>query len=371
MQIYSVENEQTYYISPEGERYGFGQNFRRSDISNMADTEHRQKPAKNQLWSMSTSRRNDSTHIEYKPFTGRIGEIQFHSTSAGYIPYHLYFSASDEKRTDIVDLLVLKIRSRVKDQRVNLALSIKESRQAINMVNKLAKDALNAYRRLRRRGLRPLPDLRKSRPGSLQDEAANRWLELQFGWKPLLSDIYGLTEHALKEARDEGVYIYGREWGRIKVHESFSDSDNHNFFSNTSGLISGSAVFRYKVTNDILKQSAELGFTDIPALLWESVPYSFVFDALYDVGGWLHGLDSLYGVSDFSWQLSHRVTLAKSYTATRTDFPLWPSLEARGDFRLWQRTMHFDLPYGRPQWNSKAPSIIRLTNYLALLRQLR
>jgi hypothetical protein len=127
----------------------------------------------------------------------------------------------------------------------------------------------------------------------LIDFVSDKWLEYRYGVLPLLSDIDGIRSqfHAKVTTRPP----FFRTQGHAKTE-----------YSSTTMLAGYQTVgyFRfYRLKTLYHKQQANAvcywrsryndrngfgaGIYDIPNLVWELVPYSFVFDWFVDVGGWL------------------------------------------------------------------------------------
>jgi len=119
----------------------------------------------------------------------------------------------------------------------------------------------------------------------------NHWLQLQYGWKPLLSDVYGSVSALSKREQ--------RDW-RVTAKAYRSDSD---LFTKSVANWAGSADRQRGVfvridavpTNDLTMSLQSLGVTNPLNVAWELVPYSFVVDWFLPIGDWLDSLDALLG----------------------------------------------------------------------------
>lgn len=190
-----------------------------------------------------------------------------------------------------------KLRAKIKDQNVNLAQSFAEYRQTSSMFLGAARDVLSTLRSLRNG--RALSDLVRSlqRPRSRADHVlVNRWLEYQYGFKPLLSDIYGVTDLLVKKIR-EGQYMHVSASTTARRHYSIPQSDPALSYSAMQETIRKGKA-RYKIQYPAIKTLAECGISNPALLVWELIPYSFVVDWLFPVGTFLSSLDALNGCSD-------------------------------------------------------------------------
>jgi hypothetical protein len=140
---------------------------------------------------------------------------------------------------------------------------------------------------------------RKGRPRgklpSASDTVADSWLQIQYGWKPLLQDIDGamrlLANSILKKPRittvrsgsqkqiktsSEIVFFPGKEG--IIIEES-------NYFSTRVGV-------RYTYRSELVNYLQQTGFTNPINLAWEILPYSFVVDWFVPIGPYLETLSA-------------------------------------------------------------------------------
>lgn len=229
---------------------------------------------------------------------------------------------------------------------------------------------------MRKGDLRAISDLVRYNPRrmteaqhftAIQKKAANRWLEYQWGVKPLVHDIYDVANSYLSAVR-RGAYRYaeassqthtsatsssvlGGPWGNVKVQKG------------TNWYVSSRARARYFVTIPELKNLSESGLINLPSVLWEITPYSFVFDSIINIGDVLDSLDALAGVSAL---IFIQTTLQKSET--------W--MEFGGSYsRHAQRYFTRSSPLGTlpiPKLAFRqSGGMTKALNLVALLRQMR
>lgn len=257
-----------------------------------------------------------------------------------------------------------KLRLAVKDQKVNLAQTMAEYRQCQNMFATNATTIVKALRQLKRgdvRGLgKTLGILRHPKfSPKLRTSLANKWLEVQYGWKPLLQDISGSVEEVnanLNRPHYRKVSIRATNEARNERHVLLPGGAKATAVDTDKVTISAKAI--------ILGESLSvqrLGFTNPAALAWELLPYSFVIDWLIPIGDWLNGLDALVGVQ----QCYGTVTRKRKYISTSTVGGYYLR-------RQYGRTVFDSLPGSNayPRWK---PSVGfgRVANALALLSQLK
>lgn len=292
--------------------------------------------------------------------TTRVTEAQasYWSSMPGFTP------TQDFARAD------LKMRLRIKDQKVDLPVMISEIGQTAAMLTGLSKDLVAAFKQLKRG--HPIAAVRRilSDPKTRADRAlANRWLELSFGVLPTMSDIYGLAE-ASSTRLHQGFYVHQK----VAVAEDQQVQLSHGIMDVTRRIISLHKVrCRYKYSSTALPELARFGITNPASFLWEKTAWSFAIDWAINVGDFLAGLDALLGVTDL-------VVLRSYGFDVNSNGKLPPSIKVSGgvaatsNVKIRARlTPGSDLSFGSPRVTSifdTGALGMRLANASALLRQI-
>lgn len=138
---------------------------------------------------------------------------------------------------------------------------------------------------------------------SFTSSLANNWLELQYGWKPLLMDIdgsmrslanfYNLPEHvsrsvsasARKELITRGVETDdATHVAPVGTREDWVDTRVKY-------------TLRYRIDSRLKSFLSQTGFTNPVNLIWEILPYSFVLDWFIPIGNYLSNLSAYDGLT--------------------------------------------------------------------------
>lgn len=190
---------------------------------------------------------------------------------------------SNSLRNHAIGSLYEKLRSGEVGSGLDLSVDIAEASQVRRMLAQSVK-VVNFVRRFHPR------------------HWADRWLEYQYGWKPLVGSVYG-TVDALMHRR---LYTYQRIFGT-------GYDTSHSYGSQVGpldGLLQGWHVWnkvRYKIVaefdmSNTIKQRLG-GYTSLNpvTVAWELVPYSFVVDWFIDIGGYLRNMETAlaYGQKSF------------------------------------------------------------------------
>jgi hypothetical protein len=170
-------------------------------------------------------------------------------------------------------------------------------------------------------------------PLSAADYASNMWLELQFGWLPILSDIHDIIM-VIQGSLDNGSGILGfNGYGEASFNNEIStsitslrsDSNGSSFYESCPATLSGKGVVRasyhatYRVSNDVMDILAQLGLTNPLSIAWEIVPFSFVIDWFLPIGDWLDSMQADAGLELLSLNYSRKVTFDGDLQISFTD----------------------------------------------------
>lgn len=254
------------------------------------------------------------------------------------------------------------LRLAVKDQKVNLAQTLAEYKQAQNMFASNATTIAKALRQLKRGDMKGVFNTLNVKPKQLRGSVSNRWLELQYGWRPLIQDLYGSVEELQ-------MGLQRPRYRKLKVHKT-----DENRFERIDTLQVGvnrrKAVIdsRSKTTVKVvayLKQSStvsnRLGFTNPVNLAWELLPYSFVIDWLIPIGDWLNSLDAAIGLEE----IYGTVTTKYKSICTNSFGPMYYLYEYYG------RSVFYGLPNAPLPVYKPSLGVSQIANALALLSQLK
>lgn len=247
---------------------------------------------------------NDSTRVE-QSYSGFIENTVFQSMSEG----KRTLSSADiaAYNASASNSLLLKI----KDQKVNLAQVFAERKMTIDLLASTATKLVSVIANLRRGDFRAAASdlgIKISRRslarlnrgfGKNQSKAiANGWLELQYGWKPLLQDVYGSAEAVANAIADTGPPVV-RVSGRRRVDRGFNETikipQEIDCYLETEIDYTAKYVVYFRLGNEVLKVGTALGLTNPALIAWELLPYSFVIDWFVPIGNWLSSLDATNG----------------------------------------------------------------------------
>lgn len=215
-----------------------------------------------------------------------------------------------------------KCLNKTRNMKINLAQAMGERLQSAHLLINSANRFISFARAFRRGRFgdcyhilassqkKPVPgfpskNLDKSPP---KDKFGQLWLEYSYGWRPLLSDIYGaaqlLAETTLKYRPTRVAGTGGAADDTQKTYTTFEGATAEARWSVTS---SAYAVFEFEVSNALLDTLKSTGITDPALLAWELLPYSFVLDWFVPVNNYLK-----------QWQAGLGLDFKQGFVTTKT-----------------------------------------------------
>lgn len=269
--------------------------------------------------------------------------------------------------------LVTECLQKVNDRKINLGEALAESRQSISMIARRSIQlvrALLALRRLKFRdfflhlGLKP----KKVVSGKLP---ADLWLEYQYGWKPLMSDIY------------QGYQTFRDGLQRpqlIRAVRRLSESGDVTVNSRPGFQVTGTAnrydqcILFYEVQDSYLNTFSQIGLINPLEVAWAVVPFSFVVDWFLPVQSVLEACTATVGLTFRDGCFTTKATMVAQGrdTAIGSGWYLDPKSDLTYivDWTGFTRTVITSSPV--PGLYIRDPfSSTHAANALALLRQLR
>ena len=232
--------------------------------------------------------------------------------------------------------LIGRLREKINGSDFNLAVFLAESLESCDMISATAKKLARAYafahsgrwvQAARTLSDGPVPPrIRRARES---DPISGHWLELQYGWLPLLQDVKAAAEllahqlnvpfrkryHVAKRLEVTQTAKGSRSWATNCCPVTWS-TVKYESGSTKSQIY---AITAYVSEAPTIPQL--LGLTNPASVLWEKLPYSFVADWFIPIGQWLdaRGLASdlvgTFVVSDLRKGVRHVPDLS-DYKAT-------------------------------------------------------
>jgi len=200
--------------------------------------------------------------------------------------------ANDEAYNKALGKLVDKLR----DSELNVATSVGEARETLEMLTGIAQGAARALSLLRKAkrsaaGRRELSQLLRSFGRGFLDnplqQAGSAWLAWSVGVAPLLADVENWRNHVLSDRDpklrfrlDSRASTYQKDFATLSVR----DHDWRIEMEHRHRVEFGA---EFEVTDLHQFENWRAGLTSRPTLVWELTTLSFVVDYFYNIGQYL------------------------------------------------------------------------------------
>lgn len=268
-----------------------------------------------------------------------LGYVGFHSTGFDdnlHVLDHTGTNSSVQAVYNRVVALNLKNRavSECRQKAAQVKLDLSEALvglpESVIMVAQRTKQVLNAYLFLRKGrwkeavaslGLSPSRWHKTLGQRSMQQA----WLELQYGWLPLLSDIHGGIQVANDILSNAQHHSYAkRQLTNTLWTYGLTSGGPSQFLSpqiKTEGYTSVDVRYNFRVSNTNLAFLNSLGVLNPLYTVWVALPFSFVVDWFLPVGDWLQSLSSTLGLQFIDGYITQRSWGSAEVTATSINVP--------------------------------------------------
>ncbi len=239
--------------------------------------------------------------------------------------YYTPFTTNPLQRPGVLDNVlnesIAEALNGFSEDKMQAAVSAMEMNKTADLLAGSASKLAKALRSAKRGDWGSIPrhlemDPRKVLSGKF---AANRWLEYQYGWRPLVSDIHNGVVQVTKRIGNKEV-LESRGFGK------WSDSTRSRTTVNggsipldrvTDASISSLCVLSGTVTRPALVRMENFGLINPLSVAWETVPLSFVFDWFIPVGDLLSSLTATAGMTSNGG----RATIHSTYLLSLSRLP--------------------------------------------------
>ncbi len=288
----------------------------------------------------------------------------------------------------------VEVLSKARQQKLDLSESFVDLDKSVMMVAQRASQVLKALLAARRGnwpevwhvlGLKDYNPKKRRNVAGITDFLSKGWLEVTYGWLPLLYDIQAgvdFVNNGLK-AGPSGLFHATRKVTTSLPFCSFFESTGANLWDDISVVsnVTHDVKVRYdmRVNNSTLAYLSGIGLDNPAYLAWVGTPFSFVVDWLMPVSPWLQSLTTPLGLTLIDGSISRRTSGTidgelKRYYGSTSSRPIVyesPPQKVRCSFVELKRekvtsfpltTPYFRLPFSNPQ---------RVVSTLALFNQLK
>jgi hypothetical protein len=294
----------------------------------------------------------------------------------------MYLASAEPHRSDasLQNETVLKALVKVADAKTNLAVMFAEKAKVSNLILETANRVYRAMLAFRRGRLKEVARILNINPKNVH----KTWLEYKYGWMPLLMDVKNSAEFFAQQhvGRPIRFSVSSRTDNPVDFWETKPGFNRMGFQSNLETISYSTVQLKRcrvkiwcEISNPHLSQLQQLGVTNPALVVWELVPYSFVFDWFISVGDWLQGLTALHGVTVRKAMISFvegveggSVETFPGYNGVFDVYGAW-SITRSVDIRRYRRSpLTVDPSSLYPPVDFSLPSWQKMVTGLALLR---
>jgi hypothetical protein len=278
------------------------------------------------------------------------------STVSG--PYYSWTS-QDEMR------LQSKLVKKVKGSDFNLAVNLAQGHQVVNMCASTLRHLGRSLSRLKHGDIsgafRELGVTGTGRPLKSKD-VSGRWLEMQYGWIPLVSDCYGAAKafESLSEGRKNRIVVTEKVVRPVNLSASPGSYESKGNTTIIKRIV-------YEMEEE-LSFGRTLGLADPLSVVWEILPYSFVIDWFLPVGTYLQNLNVIPSLKGRFLTTQFQKTETR-FTAALS--PPWVGTRRQGHIIELTRTPSLGLSTQRPSFVHPFDALTtkRIANAVSLCHQ--
>lgn len=197
----------------------------------------------------------------------------------------LSFSSSDQQK------LLSQLLEKVKNHEFNLAVNLGEMKQTVGMLSENLRKLGRSMLALKRGDFATAARQLGSRPRGTRlkgSDVAGRWLELQYGWVPLISESYEAARaFAAMSNGPRAKIVRTKIWKAGQFEGSQSPTQYSHVYNEKL-----ERHLQYEMYEE-LSAPRQLGLMNPASVLWELLPYSFVVDWFVPIGTYLENLNQI------------------------------------------------------------------------------
>jgi hypothetical protein len=218
---------------------------------------------------------------------------------------------------NLLNRAISECRQKAANQQMDLAEALTGLPQTVLRVAQRASQVLKAWNHARKGNWTGAVSALGINPSKVHQSLKNKslasaWLEIQYGWRPLLSDIYSgmaLANDLLNpQVNPKQLHVVRRlsetYWGRNP--SDFVATQWTGLQVSTAGTASVEVRYDYRISDSTIAFLNSLSVLNPLYVGWVAVPFSFVVDWLIPVGDWLQSLSSTLGLQFVSGYSTRR-----------------------------------------------------------------
>ncbi|DAD51542.1 TPA_asm: maturation protein, partial [ssRNA phage Gephyllon.3_5] len=256
----------------------------------------------------------------------------------------------------LINKALVKALNRLKDQEFHLGNFLGEGRQTIDLIGGTVKYIARQVTQFRRDNLPIVWELvKKYERGSLPKELwnciPNAWLQLQYGWIPLMSDVVGSANHLARLSIEQKPLVFTKGQAKL-IEDVVQPIVSPILTANTASATweREQKVFVnlvYGLNSPALVQLSQLGLINPAEIVWEVTRFSFVVDWFLPIGSWLSSLTGDVGYNFVTGGISRKTVARFKSSSIKTTSAGAQNVQApwfTGDTSYFDRSCYTSSP---------------------------
>jgi uncharacterized protein YxjI len=210
--------------------------------------------------------------------------------SPSYLAWPSFLTYSNNDKLAVMAKLI----ERVKSHDFNLAVNASQGRQLTSMIDLNLRKLTRAMLALKRgdfsTAARQWGATAKKKSSLKVTDISGRWLELQYGWLPSLSDTFEAAKafEAISEGPRKTTFSARKKREVTGKQGSKQTNDICDWWWDSES----DYRIKYELSEE-MGPGRQLGLLDPLSVVWENIPYSFVIDWFLPIGTYLSVLAQL------------------------------------------------------------------------------
>lgn len=207
---------------------------------------------------------------------------------------------------------------KIGEGKANLAESIATYKQTVNMLAQTSSDLFRALLAAKRGRWGEIP---KHLGLNSSKDLSGRYLEWQYGWRPLAGDIHAIMEE-LRSKEPTAKMLSAKRVipGNFQYERSRTGQDNRLIEEKIQSNFRTTCHLYGRMSDNWLRRATQFGLTNPASLAWELVPYSFVVDWVMPIGNVLEAFTAPAGLTFVGGYTSCQTQGKKTFTVTGPRF---------------------------------------------------
>jgi len=230
-----------------------------------------------------------------------------------------FFGDYTTELSDVRDVSLRQLYSKVKDQKADIATGLAEISQTASLLG----EAVHKIASL-------ILDIRKGKIGDAikgvlpktSKDISNARLAYTYGVEPLISDTKGVAEYIAQFVSEAPKMKVSAKASRVikypetMVHVTLSNGSVVEVYTTKTVKVRTKHTLNFSVSDEFKNYLSRMGFTSPVNVAWELVPFSFVADWFLPIGNFLGGLSAFDGLQLKSCTLSESLeeTISKRFS---------------------------------------------------------